>query len=394
MENTQENSSIDAKSKNSSNPEPNKSKPQPKEVLKQRLMFAVLSVLNKQCKVITKSGKSHQGRLHSYTSEGACLLDCKSEDGIMPKQKFLMSDILSLEFKGISVISYRKFKTDKEISRARTNKERELEKFECEGEEDMLEQNNTKGWNQFEFNEKNFGVKSTYDEKYYTTSLVSEHELTEEQIRRARKVEMELEGSKGDEALEDDEEAMFGAVRGSGRYKNEKKSKNKKNKQNAQEKSESQPAESQSPTQTSGGNLGQNSIVTGTPKDHYKQVRKELVQPKLEKYSNVGESVGSLNLILATPELPEEVKDEFSRFKRSKEKSISREEVAESFKDFSKKLDSKIRTWSRKNSEITETSKESIESTIALPLKPPSLIMGYLENWASSERDTEYARWS
>ncbi|CAG9328278.1 PBP1_1 [Blepharisma stoltei] len=394
MDPNQENLCNEEKPKLSSL-DPQKSKPNSKETLKQRLMFAILSLLNKQCKLTTKSGKSYQGRLNNYTSEGACLMDCKIEGGMIQKQKFLIHDILSLEFKSISVISFKKFKTDKEISRSRSNKERELERFECEGEEDTLDQNNIKGWNQFEFNEKNFGVKSTYDEKYYTTSAVSEHELTEEQIKRAHKIEMELEGSKGDEALEDDEEAMFGAVRGSGRYKSEnKKTKNKKNKpQNTQEQTETKETENQSPTQLSAPSTIQNTI--GTPKDHYKQVRKELVHPKLEKYSNIGQSVRPLNLILATPEVPEEVKNEFSRFKKEKGKSITREEQVESFKDFSKNIDSKIRTTiSRKNSEITDNPREPIEPPIVEPPKPLSLIMGYLENWASSERDIEFTRWS
>lgn len=285
----------------------NKMKNTPKEVLKSRLMYGLLTMLGKKCKLTTILGKVYQGTLFTWDSNGAVLLDCKEADEAPVSKKFGTEEIMSVELKGISPIVQKRFKTDTEISKAHTYKTRELQQFVCEGEIETMDETPNKAWNQFDYNEKTFGVKSTYHEKYYTTELVKEHELTADQIRRAQRIEKELEGSKGDERLEDDEEAAFGAVLNSGRYKKQKKS----------------------------------------GKDLYKQVRNELVQPRLEKNSGIKESAGLVNLIPGTPEMSEEVKREFKEFKKEKEKVITREEMNEKLKSFSKDINETIGTMLR-----------------------------------------------
>lgn len=61
---------------------------------------------------------------------------------------------------------------------------------------------------------------STYDENLYTTPVPHISELTEEQLLRAKMLEKELGESTKDNEENEDEEALFGAVIGSGRYEN------------------------------------------------------------------------------------------------------------------------------------------------------------------------------
>ncbi|KAJ9469671.1 Ataxin-2-like protein [Diplonema papillatum] len=61
--------------------------------------------------------------------------------------------------------------------------------------EDQPRQNGTK-WNQFQANEELYGVKSSYDEKHYTTSL-DYHTFSPEQIAKAAKMAAEIEAAGG-----------------------------------------------------------------------------------------------------------------------------------------------------------------------------------------------------
>ena len=74
-----------------------------------------------------------------------------------------------------------------------------------------------KDWDQFEANKRLFGVKSKFEEDKYTTKLT---EVTKQQMEDAERLAKEIESMKlaGDDGEEEDEEAKYGAVLGTGAY--------------------------------------------------------------------------------------------------------------------------------------------------------------------------------
>lgn len=88
----------------------------------------------------------------------------------------------------------------------------------------------TTEWNQFEVNARRFQVKSTYQEELYTTPL-DMTSIPQSVKDHAEKVAREIEAAQygtldpekiGEGDLEDDEEARFGAVRGTGAYRQQR----------------------------------------------------------------------------------------------------------------------------------------------------------------------------
>lgn len=90
-----------------------------------------------------------------------------------------------------------------------------------------LEERNSPGWDQFEVNSRRFQVKSTYQEDLYTTPLdvaAIPQSVKDKADQIAREIEAAQFGTLdpeqlGEGDLEDDEEARFGAVRGTGAYR-------------------------------------------------------------------------------------------------------------------------------------------------------------------------------
>ncbi|KAL7269915.1 poly(A)-binding protein binding protein [Rhizina undulata] len=91
------------------------------------------------------------------------------------------------------------FRTDADISGNLSMRERELHRWQPDGSADnslSLEEsaNSGQGWNQFEANERLFGVKSQYDENIYTTKVDRSHPLYEQREAAAAKIAREIEG--------------------------------------------------------------------------------------------------------------------------------------------------------------------------------------------------------
>ena len=196
--------------------------------MRQRTLFAILSSFAHQC-TYTKSDNSKQsGIIHTLCNKGLITIHKSSEEISLKTTSF--ENLISIECPEIHKLSKQKFKTDDEISKKNRVKKRELQ--EWEGEEGAplnFDVKDYKTWDQFETNKQKFGVVSTYDENLYTTPVPNLSELTEEQVLRAKIVEKELGVcSLEKEEVELDEEAMFGAVLGSGRYGDLKKEKEKK----------------------------------------------------------------------------------------------------------------------------------------------------------------------
>lgn len=194
-----------------------------------RALYAIASVLGKEGTLVMNSGEKFTGRLFTYVNEGLILKSCSRflESSIAPgdltTQMFMKGTFESLSFSNVTPPTFRKFKTDTQISNSNSGKARNLQKWEGEGEGEALnlDEGDSK-FDQFLVNEIKFGVKSDYREEYYTTTKVNERELTEEQRLRAERVEREiLSKVKVDEYVED-EEACFSAVLGHGRFSDRK----------------------------------------------------------------------------------------------------------------------------------------------------------------------------
>lgn len=90
-----------------------------------------------------------------------------------------------------------------------------------------LEDRNGPGWDQFEVNARRFQVKSTYQEELYTTPLdvtAIPQSVKDKADQIAREIEAAQYGTLdpdkiGEGDLEDDEEARFGAVKGTGAFR-------------------------------------------------------------------------------------------------------------------------------------------------------------------------------
>ncbi|KAI3340218.1 hypothetical protein F4824DRAFT_497169 [Ustulina deusta] len=126
------------------------------------------------------------------------------------------------------------FRTDTAISSSRGNRERVLQPWVApSGSEgmDMTLEKSTSGrsWDQFAVNERQFGIKTTYDENIYTTVIDKSHPQYKERLAKADKAAKEIEGSAtttahhaeerqmnfsgGDDAGDDEEERYSGVRR-------------------------------------------------------------------------------------------------------------------------------------------------------------------------------------
>ena len=115
---------------------------------------------------------------------------------------------------------------------------RELQAWQPDNETGLSEElDQGEKWDQFETNERKFGVKSTFDENLYTTRL-EKGKVTKEQAAEAERIAREImsgttdnahvaeereqeDGPRGGGHADDgDEESRYGAVMGTGAYTN------------------------------------------------------------------------------------------------------------------------------------------------------------------------------
>ncbi|KAF2968719.1 hypothetical protein GQX73_g4793 [Xylaria multiplex] len=92
------------------------------------------------------------------------------------------------------------FRTDSSISSSRNSRERVLQPWVApsgsEGIDMSLEKSSTgRNWDQFAANERQFGIKTTYDENIYTTTIDKSHPQYRERLAIAEKAAKEIEGS-------------------------------------------------------------------------------------------------------------------------------------------------------------------------------------------------------
>lgn len=103
------------------------------------------------------------------------------------------------------------FQTDVDISRSREIKQRELQKWTPDDNETFnlgsgaLEDENEK-WDQFAVNEKKFGIKSSFDEHFYTTKINKNDPNYAERVKEADRIakEIESQGTSGNVHIAED----------------------------------------------------------------------------------------------------------------------------------------------------------------------------------------------
>lgn len=87
------------------------------------------------------------------------------------------------------------FRTDTDISGSLAIRERELQRWEPSGDTsvDLSLDDSGKGWDQFETNERLYGLQSTYDENDYTTKIDRNQPGFREREARAARLAREIE---------------------------------------------------------------------------------------------------------------------------------------------------------------------------------------------------------
>ncbi|KAF2117516.1 hypothetical protein BDV96DRAFT_489185 [Lophiotrema nucula] len=121
------------------------------------------------------------------------------------------------------------FRTDTDISGSSALRERNLQKWEPSADTNVdlsLESSGHAGWDQFQENEKLFGLTSNYDESYYTTTINRNDPQYAQRAARAEKIAREIEassamnahvreerGGQSGEDKGDDEEEKYSGVR-------------------------------------------------------------------------------------------------------------------------------------------------------------------------------------
>ncbi|SMN21165.1 similar to Saccharomyces cerevisiae YGR178C PBP1 Component of glucose deprivation induced stress granules, involved in P-body-dependent granule assembly [Maudiozyma saulgeensis] len=104
------------------------------------------------------------------------------------------------------------FRTDVDISNVKGTKERELQRwtpdegdFMASEKSQTLEEAST-SWDQFSVNEKKFGIKSTYDEHFYTTRINKNDPNYQQRLKEAQRLadEIERQGTSGNIHIAED----------------------------------------------------------------------------------------------------------------------------------------------------------------------------------------------
>lgn len=330
-------------------------KTQPTKLMKQRTLWAMLSTMSRPCNLKKSDNTAESGVIHTLCKKGVILVS--KADSLSIKSMIPFDKIISLECPNIQNIHKNKFQTDQEISKHSRIQKRQLQQWQGEEQSSLtFDVKDYKGWNQFEINAAKFGVVSTYDENLYTTPVPHISELTEEQVLRAKIVEKEINSfTQEKDEKEEDEEALFGAVLGSGRYNVVKQEVNK------------------------------NVKVKSEEKEKYKKFRKGLeTGKKVEENDIVDERVESLNLILPKVEVTENVKKSFQMFKESM--NLQEKVSVDALKEFSKEISPKISFMSRKNSEATESKPVVVEPKIEIR----SVLDLYITTWKNALKITSF----
>ena len=192
--------------------------------MRDRFFSVVLRCITEAAPVAatTSAGDKYQGLLDTVTKDGVVLKDVRKagEERLLPE--VTLEDFITLDFQLTEKRPEQaaKFKSDAEIARSRAPGRRELQKYAAEAPVLLSLDPQTTQFDQFEANEKLFGLTARFNEAQYTTPLVRPEDLTAEQLRRSEAVLQSLEKTQtqDDTGAGEDEEEHFAAVKGTGRF--------------------------------------------------------------------------------------------------------------------------------------------------------------------------------
>jgi len=179
-----------------------------------RLLFVIMNMVGTKVEVTTKNGTVIEGILHGTNTEselGVCLKMAKYKTGdnsqnssYIPNLIIMGKDLAQISVSNLELNKQERmssrdtFKTDSAIS-GKTGEifERQLQKWEPEkGNYDVsleLTDDGNEKWDQFETNEKLFGITTDYDEELYTTVLDRTKSDFKKREQEAIKIAAEIE---------------------------------------------------------------------------------------------------------------------------------------------------------------------------------------------------------
>jgi len=319
---------------------------------KRRTLFSIMNIIGKQCKVRTIDNKTIIGVVFSLTRSGIVAFDCKINKKPIGHYCFNFTEIISIETK-TTLVTHRNFKTDTQISKKRQEKPKQLVKWESEDTGEEIELRGSTSWDQFKVNQEKFGVKSTYDETLYTTKRVKEEELTQKQLEQARQIAAEL--GETNEEPEEEEEARYAAVIGSGRYR--------KN--------------------------SDYSLPVSETKNEYKQLRNALMNPRGSARRSsflYSDSIAALDPMINYKPLDPKAEEKLEKFKKERE-YVKRLDTIEDLREFAKKIPRKDSEAFSMNPNVSDFKPRTQPSP-----PPESLIDHYTALWKSYS-ELKYLSW-
>ncbi|KAI9030422.1 hypothetical protein DFJ74DRAFT_470060 [Hyaloraphidium curvatum] len=216
-----------------------------------RLLFILMSAVGTKVQVTVKDGSVYEGILSRSGKTdgelGLCLRMARKkgdeagaavlQELIVPPKELVMMTAANLEVAESSgEVRDGGFLTDTAISGFRETRERELQPW-LPAEGDSLSEpiggleHDGRPWNQFEINERKFGVTTDFDEEFYTTKLDRSRPDFKQREREAARLAAEIEkapaafthvaeerGLEVDDSGMDEEEKYSSVIRTPGKY--------------------------------------------------------------------------------------------------------------------------------------------------------------------------------
>lgn len=330
-----------------------------KDLPKRRTVFSIMNVVGKRCQIKTTDNKTLNGVVYSFSEEGLVAYDCTMDKKSLGNLKLSFQDVVNVQTKA-TVIGHRTFLTDQQISKKRKTKQKELVQWEGSSEIEETDLSVPVKWDQFTVNKEKFGVESTFDESLYTTRKVNPEELSEAQRKEALKVAAELGEGNLSQEEEQDEEALYGAVLGSGRYLNRKRTDSEYSTPNSETKLE------------------------------YKQLRNALSNPKHTARKQCllyNERIAALDPMIYYQPLNPEAEEKLEKFKSERK---PRKRLTEDLKEFAKNYESSLK---RKQSVSTPLNPLASDFVCETFPPPESLVDTYISSWTGTSSLT-YQTWS
>ncbi|KAF1810253.1 hypothetical protein P152DRAFT_451346 [Eremomyces bilateralis CBS 781.70] len=194
-----------------------------------RLSFLLASFIGRPCTITTKTGDQFHGIFsgstvgspesryvlkmvkkalpHNEQSNGVSTADDYIGTGENHTMSFDTADVIDLCALQVDtdVVQSKSqngtpgaFKTDADISGNLAMRERNLQRWEAEPNDNVqlsLDDKSHGTWDQFEANERLYGAKSDYDENIYTTKIDRSHPLYKQRVAQADRIAREIESS-------------------------------------------------------------------------------------------------------------------------------------------------------------------------------------------------------